>query len=271
MHFKVLFFLALVGWLCACSDGALQPPNIISLGHAGMGVSSTYAMNSFEGITNCLHLGLSGSEMDVQMTRDSVLVLCHDFDLSANTNLSGIIHQYSWAEIQEGYFDFYPHLQYEIVSLDAFFSNTPDLRSYFFTFDCKLYPTADTDEGVFYGQYARAMLAQLEKHNMLDRVFIESVHTDFLDILKSSNPALKLFLYTAHYENGMDTILERGYYGLSMSMHEVTAAQVAAARSQGVVVSVWNAQSAADNRNAVAKSPDIIVTDKPAYLYELLH
>ena len=64
------------------------------LGHAGMGISSLYPINSAESLLACLHSGADGTELDVQLTMDNVLVAFHDASLSDKTNLSGIITAY---------------------------------------------------------------------------------------------------------------------------------------------------------------------------------
>ena len=68
----------------------LNGNRITALGHAGMGIGNTYPMNSYESIFKCLNLGMDGTEFDVQMTKDSVLVAYHSQDLSDETNLKQI-------------------------------------------------------------------------------------------------------------------------------------------------------------------------------------
>ena len=63
--------------------------DILVMGHGGMGVSHAYPMNTFESIMHCINLGVDGTEIDVQMTKDGVLVAYHDKELSNKTNKCG--------------------------------------------------------------------------------------------------------------------------------------------------------------------------------------
>ena len=60
--------------------------DILVIGHGGMGVSHSYPINTFESIMHCINLGTDGTEIDVQMTKDGVLVAFHDKELSNKTN-----------------------------------------------------------------------------------------------------------------------------------------------------------------------------------------
>jgi len=75
----------------------LNSNKISILGHGGMGIEHTYPMNSFESILNCLSIGADGTELDVQKTKDSVLVAFHDESLENSTDISGRIFNATWA------------------------------------------------------------------------------------------------------------------------------------------------------------------------------
>ena len=55
-----------------------------------MGIAFKYPINSYESFEPCFRIGAEGSEMDVQMTKDSVLVLFHDAKLEDGTLCKGI-------------------------------------------------------------------------------------------------------------------------------------------------------------------------------------
>jgi len=102
---------------CIKEDFTIENLNgnrITSLGHAGMGVGSIYPMNSFEGIMKCLTLGLDGTELDVQMTKDSVLVAFHSSDLADLTTLKGKVNSVSWSELKTANYISAPYLGYFI-------------------------------------------------------------------------------------------------------------------------------------------------------------
>jgi len=115
----------------------LNDDKISILGHGGMGIGHTYPMNSLESILNCLNLGADGTEIDVQMTKDGVLVAFHDETLEESTDLSGHIYNNSWEEIKDARFS-YPHYgNYKIIRLDDIFKVIPDQDKYTYFLDCK--------------------------------------------------------------------------------------------------------------------------------------
>ena len=101
----------------------LNNNRISALGHGGMGIGYTYPMNSFESILNCLNLGADGTEIDVQMTKDSVLVAFHDKSLEHSTNVSGQIFSKKWNEISDAVYKDPPYTNYRLITLDELFSN----------------------------------------------------------------------------------------------------------------------------------------------------
>lgn len=130
-------------FFCSCKKEKFDIENlngnkILALGHGGMGLGDTYPMDSAESILHCLNLGMDGTEFDVQMTADSVLVAYHDSELSQSTNLKGTINSLNWSEVKNAHYKETLYLNYTIISLDQLFSNLPNPQQYKFTFDCKL-------------------------------------------------------------------------------------------------------------------------------------
>ena len=75
---------------------------IMVLGHAGMGEFYKYPNNSWESIEPALGIGADGVEIDIQMTKDSVLILFHDETLDLRTKCGGYTspYDYNWSEIK---------------------------------------------------------------------------------------------------------------------------------------------------------------------------
>ena len=73
--------------------------------HAGMSLyeeRAIYPANSFEAIQYSVDaLGAEGVEIDIQMTKDSVLVLFHDPYITNSLNFSGCIANYNWNIIKD--------------------------------------------------------------------------------------------------------------------------------------------------------------------------
>src|SRR6201988_3254003 len=77
----------------------LNGDKIGCFGHAGMGSRSIYPANTFESFQTCLGSGADGTEMDIQVTKDGVLVVFHNDNLSGITECGGVIRDLNWSEI----------------------------------------------------------------------------------------------------------------------------------------------------------------------------
>ena len=64
-----------------------------------MGFYSVYPPNSWPGFESCLNRGADGTEMDIHMTKDSVLVITHSSNLEETTSCSGDIMDLNWNEM----------------------------------------------------------------------------------------------------------------------------------------------------------------------------
>jgi len=114
-----LFFLL----LSACSKDVklfeiqnLNDNKIWALGHGGMGLSQFSPIDSYESLAKGMALRPDGIEVDVQMTKDHVLVAFHDEFLDDATNGSGKINDHNWVEIKNLHYDENPFASYSFVS-----------------------------------------------------------------------------------------------------------------------------------------------------------
>ena len=94
-------------------------PKVLVFGHAGISLHKDKALfpaNSLESIQYAIDvLGADGVEVDIQMTKDSVLVLFHDKFLEFSSNFIGCVSQYNYDEIMNVKLD---NTDYIIVTLD---------------------------------------------------------------------------------------------------------------------------------------------------------
>lgn len=89
----------------SCQREIIQNENLLIYGHAGTSLypeRAAYPPNTFESVKYAINvLNADGVEVDVQMTKDSVLVLFHDGFLDEVTNFSGCVQEYNFHEISE--------------------------------------------------------------------------------------------------------------------------------------------------------------------------
>jgi glycerophosphoryl diester phosphodiesterase len=272
---QVKYFIILISIiLFSCEKQAKYEVNNLNnnrisvLGHGGMGIGSTYPINSFESILACLNSGADGTEIDVQITKDGKLVIYKDFELDGQSDCSGQVNQTNWEDMKECRFVTQPHLTYKIVSVEEVFDQIENLQNYTFTFDCKLYPTVNKDS--YYATFADELARIIEKYQLKENIFIESQNPAFLKMLQERDKDYKLFIYPESFNEGIRISTEMGLYGITISTMAITKAQISEAHKKGFFVAIWNTHNKQRNVDAILKNPDFIQTDKVAHMIKLL-
>jgi glycerophosphoryl diester phosphodiesterase len=235
------------------------------LGHGGMGRSYKYTMDSFESLSKCLSIGADGCEMDVRMTKDSVLVLFHDDFLEQSTNCSGSIRESNWQDIQSCTYNKALNKS-AIITLSDFLSNSNANNHTLVSFDCKLLLH---ENEAYLNTFANRILQLIEQYQLSENSFIESFNSDFLQIIHNKRQDLKLFLYTSEFSTGVELFESLPLFGLVMDTKKINEVDIKKAHEKGLRIMLFNVSSIKDNLEAVDKHPDYIQTDKLKHLLKI--
>lgn len=71
---------------------------VLNIAHRGF--SGLYPENTMIAFTEAINAGCDGIETDLHMTKDGVLVLCHDETIDRTTDGTGYIREYNFSELQ---------------------------------------------------------------------------------------------------------------------------------------------------------------------------
>ena len=247
----------------------LNGNRIDKMGHGGMGFSNLYPINSLESILRCLNSGADGTEIDVQLTKDGVLVAFHDANLSKSTNKNGIIQSMNWEDVKDAQYNNTHFSTYKIQSLENIFSAIPTQGEKTFTLDIKLY-SEDNDQSSYFNNFTDAIVQFFDKHELSNHVYIESQDKNFLALLQSKQPNYQLYHYPQSYQEGIAVVEELGIKGISISTDIISTEQIQEAHLKGIFITLWNVDSKKKNKEAIRKNPDMIQTDKVKHLSKLL-
>jgi len=244
----------------------LNNNKISILGHGGLGVGvSQYPLDSYEGVEKAISLGADGSEIDVQITKDSVLVLFHDTNLEEATNASGQIYAMNWDEVKDATFKSPPYQQYKISTLDQVFTYSGGSGN-MYTFDIKF---KNPDQSVTNRDiFQRALIRLIEKYHIENKITIESPDPDFLKSLQAKKSGLNLFIYD-DVEIALNTAKELGLKGITVRADDISAEQVTDAHNNGIFVAVFST-TRLNHKEVIQKNVDIIQTDDLEDLIERL-
>jgi len=272
MKIQILCFFLILFASCNkehFSINNLNDNNITKLGHGGMGVASLYPMNSIESILKCIHSGMDGFEIDIQMTADNHLIAFHDATLDKTTNISGIVNSLTLEEIKKATYKNKPLSRYPVASLHDIFSAIKHPQQYTFVFDCKLY-TEEAHTQEYYLYFTNAIIDIAEKFQIEQNILTESNNKEFLLMMKEKKPEMKLFIYPENFEKGLSIAEELGLYGITIASRNITKEQIQLAHSKNIRVAIWNIHNRKQTKEAILKNPDYIQTDDIASLRKLL-
>lgn len=264
------FIIGLLFFACKKDPSLLEVHNlenkIYAFGHGGLGIKSLYPIDSYQSLTESLKTGADGTEMDLQLSADSVLFLYHATNLSESSTCSGTIRTSNAADINCKYKSLV-YNDISIVRLETFLEAVKGDTSSIFTFECKSYDLEPKD----YGVYIRTLKKIISTYHLENRVLIESVIPNFLQLLKVELPNAKVFLYAEDVDWAVTTADSLNFYGVTFDFNRVTKSVVKTAHERNLRVSLFNQQSRADNKKTLEMSPDFIQTDELKDLVGLLN
>lgn len=247
------------------NDDSRFGTKIMILGHAGMGMYYNWPSNSKESILACIKIGCDGSEFDVQMTLDSVLVAYHDADLSTQSNCFGQIYDHNWSEISNCELNRALN-KGKFIRLEELFESLNNLQDLYFSFDCKLI-TGQSNFNAYQLQFIRAIKRLGEKFNNSRHCFIEGPK-EFLTLASKNGLDNPLFLISNNDDHPSDTAKVKQFFGVSIP-DESSSDDLNYAFTLGVRTMVWSPLNYNQNKDVLAKKPDIIQTDDPISLLKL--
>ncbi len=237
------------------------------LGHRGMGKGGTYPDNSRESILQVLSIGADGTKLDVQLTKDSVLVVYHNADLAEKTNYTGALLDYNWAELDTCVYRSNSSKKIRVISVDELFSGIPDVQEYYFSFDTKFYAGPEP-RATYNRQFVNALRKVIAAHAMHDRVFVETGSIQLLQLLKASGIRVLLFVTKSKFKDGLAIAKELDLYGVGIGSR-VSKKEIEQAHANGLMVMTWTPKTARSNIRAVKKNPDFIQTDEIVHMLQL--
>jgi glycerophosphoryl diester phosphodiesterase len=232
-----------------------------------MGKGYEYPANSFESIEAVLNIGADGTEIDVQITKDSVLVIFHNRELSKKTNCQGVLRDYTWAEIRNCAYNSPLSRSIYVISVDDLFARIPDIRNYYFSFDCK-FSLENESRTAYFRQFVHAVKQVIEKHGMHNRILIEAGNTQFHRMLEESEVQAFRFITGAEFDEALRIAEELGLYGIGIGSR-ITRREIKLAHEKGFRVMTWTPKTPQSNIKAIRKNPDFIQTDVPAHMLKM--
>jgi len=257
-------FLACIFVACKKDESLWQVKNLnpnnktLAFGHGGMGIKYRYPMNSMESLHEVLSIGADGTEMDIQMTKDKVLVLFHNSKLEDATNGNGLVRDKNWTEIKNLEYK-WPFLnKTKLIRLEDFFKNQPINTNHIFTFDCKVEAAEEVE---YRKNFVEKLYGFIDLYHLQKNCFIESYNVEFLSELALKDSTLKLFVHPENYSDGLAISKQIKLYGLTLDRLKINSAEIEQAHQNNLHISLYNLTNSKENTEAIQMNADFLQGD----------
>lgn len=196
------FFLC---YFISCNKSFKKNPNLQILGHSGLDNSTKYPPNSLHSIQEVFLYGANGVEIDIQLTKDKILVAYHDEFLSKKYALKDRIIDYSLSELRQNSYRKKQWKNFKIETLENIFSFIKNKLSFLISLDCKLFPKDDVI--TYVSNFAKVVIQLIKKHGISNQILIEApTNISFLKQMKEVG--LSVFVYVTNFNEGLSIATE---------------------------------------------------------------
>ncbi|WP_407269780.1 glycerophosphoryl diester phosphodiesterase membrane domain-containing protein [Radiobacillus sp. PE A8.2] len=217
--------------------------------------------NSISSIRAAIDKGVDTIEIDVQMTKDKVIVLNHDINLRRTADVRSKISEMTYEEVLKldiGRLFSDEFIGEKIPTLDQVMEEIKqtDIQ---LLIDVK---SVDTNE-----DFAEELVKIIEKHNMVEATYVQSFNYEDIKDIKQLNSDIKIgqimYLSAGDLED-----LDVDFYAIKQTM--LTQRFVNNAKKLDREVWVWTVNNKRNIREVLKYDIDGIITDYPERVYQVL-
>ena len=256
----------------------LNNGKIFIVGHGGTGfetLKNPLPPDSWSSIQKTVDVyNADGVDVDIRISKDSVLFLCHNGLLESITDCSGCIYEKTFNELQNcAYkqdYDLNLFAKEKLITLDFLFENFSNRINHpLVILDIKtdylcgqlLIPSYDT--------YVNQIFSVIKKFNADSWVNIISSDIIFLNKLKIKLPDVPLYI-DGEFNSSVQAATTYGYQGISVNNDHIDKDQVKTAHDNGIKVLLFGIKLKSSTKDAIKKNPDILDTDNISVTQEVL-
>ncbi len=256
------------GWLIIlslslnnCSKNKSKP-NIDVFGHAGTSLHrdrAVYPANSMESVKYALDvLDADGVEIDVQMTKDSVLVLYHDAYLEQASTFNGCISQFTFKEIEHLKLDY---TNYKITPLNQVLNYIQSRKKRVFL-DVKTYDYCKNDKiNLSAFQYAlNRAISDLDSNFIYTNIILGMTDYQFLNNIQFNNKCYD----ATNVNEGLQKVVDYQFNCLLLSKQYVTKDDATQLNNASIYWGIIGVKDKWTIDEVVEKQPKFIISDNIA-------
>ena len=240
----------LLGALCmmmSCANEQEMKTRVIA--HRGYWTCEGSAQNSIRSLERASEIGAYGSEFDVYLTADSVLVLFHDDKIGGRH-----VAEMTYAELSDTILE----NGEPVPTLDQFLERAKSLPDIRLVYELKVHPTPERDRLA-----AQASVAMVEAKGLADRTDYISFSLEACKELIRLAPDAKVFYLNG--ELAPEELKAMGFAGLDyhFSVLEKHPEWIDACHELGMEVNVWTVDEKPKMEELIGQGVDYLTTDYP--------
>jgi glycerophosphoryl diester phosphodiesterase len=276
-HLLKFFFQLTIACSIAAFQACEKPSENLSgikvIGHTGTGfrsLNNNQSPNTVESVKKGLvTYQADGIEVDVQMSKDSVLYMYHDLKLNTQTNFDGCIYNYTSQELEACT---YRHGGEKLAKLSEIllWLNDRNGNSEIFLDMRTNQACIEAMENIKYlNMLARSLARTVKDLKIKDKITVETGNHEFAGIVKGILPELAYDMDCS--PSTLDTLEPGGNWkGVVLMHNEVTKETIEKVKRLGLHVTLFGMQTRNDFKEAINKQPDYLQTDNIPLTQELL-
>ena len=264
MKYQLVLLTVLVTLLNSCQKQN-DFPVVDVYGHAAQSLHrdrTVFPANSYESVQYAIDvLNTEGVEIDIQMTKDSVLVLFHDSYLSESTLMDGCVSQYNYNELKDLTLDF---TSYKLTTLKSVLELTKS-RNVKVYIDAKIYSFCDGKTSISAFQYALNQSTQ-----NLDSTYKNNVYLGMSDLefLKSITYPIKCF-ESNYIGYSTDQALASNFKAVIFNVNLIGDEERTFLNNSGLYWGISGIKDKWSIDQSVALKPKFVITDNISYTLQV--
>ena len=260
MHISKYFaILAAITLFCSSADARKKECGIVA--HRGYWncEEAGYAKNSIAALRCAQEAGFWGSEFDVNMTSDGVLIIYHDSEVEGKK-----IEQYPYEEFE----DFKIKNGENIPTLDEYLEQAKKYPETTLVYELKPHSTNEVED-----RFVDLTIAKLKEHELLspDKVIFISFSLHICERLAKELPEFTVqFLGSS---KSPDELAETGINGVDYhyTVFYIHKKWYKQARRNDMSINSWTVNNRIDIRRMLKLGVDYITTDNPQLVRKLIN
>lgn len=254
----------------SCNKVDFSAAETIAFGHAGEGIRNgrnKFPPNTLESINYIFeNTTIDGAEIDVQMTKDSQLVVYHDFELSENSDATGCIPNMNWSELQN----------VKVYKTDLKISKLSDVLSIALAQDKMLYLDVKylndcSGEFVNFQTFNNSLNQVLDPYSNQQKENIIINATSLSLIQSITDTSLIKSLETDNFVNILSVLVNNDIQVLTTKLKSINDQQIQSIQEVNKKVCLYQLYTSAENKEAIRNKADYIITDKVGCAAQLLN